>query len=752
MVTWEGLSFNEKRWMLYLAAIIMASGYTAELISYNYPAFNALNIITLTLTVIGLVLGVIGKVTFKQAFAIITYTQVLNVAVHFHLSPNLFMDEEQFHAIAILGALIPACGLILGKWHTLYIGMVMFWINLPVLHWHNPIPVGADHVRLMVLTAGYFAGMFYLIQLIEKGTRQRKTVLSELEKQNRGNIFINTLALEMIASPSDAKIGPIILKSIKEYTNSPLALYFKYDSKGKILKINHIETEDSKLGIISEFIRNENISTNFTIDDQTYQIMLGEKIKINHSLTELSFGTISESQSEDLKKRLGLHTFISIVHEVSNQLYATTFIGLTNDREIPNTDILKSYSLLTSITIKRIMAERELLASEAKLRQITDQILDVVFISDLKLNIQYISPSIEKMTGYTPLERAQLPMKARFPLPSIEMINHTVAAELQNDMDPANDKTRTYTMDLELYHQNGETIDVSAHTSFIRSETGEPIGIQGIVRNVTARKKVERALMEREKELEQLIADKDRFMLIITHDLRSPFQSLIGFSDMLAMNLEDYPAEEVRDKLQIISQTAQNTYDLLSDLLLWSQAKAGKLTLNQQSIQLSLLCHNISDELKIAAQYKKLTIVNRVPDQIHLYADNNIVKTVLRNLLSNAIKFSYPNSDIHMDAETEGERVVIGISDSGVGITPMRQHQIWMNGQTSSQGTGKEQGTGNGLFLCKELVERHGGTIWMESDTNRGTTIKVAFPAQAISIIDPEIETLTAMQPLEARL
>ena len=141
-----------------------------------------------------------------------------------------------------------------------------------------------------------------------------------------------------------------------------------------------------------------------------------------------------------------------------------------------------------------------------------------------------------------------------------------------------------------------------------------------------------------------------------------------------------------------------------------------------------------------------------MPDQIHLYADNNIVKTVLRNLLSNAIKFSYPNSDIHMDAETEGERVVIGISDSGVGITPMRQHQIWMNGQTSSQGTGKEQGTGNGLFLCKELVERHGGTIWMESDTNRGTTIKVAFPAQAISIIDPEIETLTAMQPLEARL
>ena len=185
----------------------------------------------------------------------------------------------------------------------------------------------------------------------------------------------------------------------------------------------------------------EILNTSSPVNDATYQMMLKEKIGISHSLTDISFGAIAPGQNKAIKRVTGLHTFIAIVHEVSNQLYGTTVIGLKRNQKLPTLSILKSYSYVTSLTLKRNVAERALQASETKLRQITDQISDVVFVTDMSFNLCYISPSIEKMTGETPDAHINNTMKEKYPQESLDKILSIYKEEFERENDPTVDRS-----------------------------------------------------------------------------------------------------------------------------------------------------------------------------------------------------------------------------------------------------------------------------------------------------------------------
>jgi len=232
-----------------------------------------------------------------------------------------------------------------------------------------------------------------------------------------------------------------------------------------------------------------------------------------------------------------------------------------------------------------------------------------------------------------------------------------------------------------------------------------------------------------EKIVKKINEDKDRFISILAHDLKNPFNSLLGFTDLLKKNINRYDLNKIEEQINIINKVTHDTYDLLESLLLWSKSQSGKLIINSRKIVLSKICNEIIFNLPPQAEIKKITINYNEPTKTILSADLNMLKTFLRNLISNAIKFTEKNGHIDIFIEKNHENAIISISDNGVGIKKDIQEKLWdFTKPVSTSGTANEQGTGFGLTVCKELVDKHGGKIWVESEPGKGSKFKFTMP------------------------
>jgi len=234
------------------------------------------------------------------------------------------------------------------------------------------------------------------------------------------------------------------------------------------------------------------------------------------------------------------------------------------------------------------------------------------------------------------------------------------------------------------------------------------------------------------KELQRLLelnADKDRFITILAHDLRSPFNSILGFLNLLVENIRTYDIDEIEEQINIVNYSAKGTYNLLEELILWIQSQSGKLPFDPQKQSLTDICVDIDRFLKLNATSKNITIHHSATNAIIVFADSNMLKTILRNLVSNAIKFTNPGGQITISAEKMQSNITITVSDNGIGIAPEMVNKLFdITQMHSTSGTAKEKGTGLGLLLCKEFVEKHGGNIWVESELGKGSNFKFTLP------------------------
>jgi len=236
-------------------------------------------------------------------------------------------------------------------------------------------------------------------------------------------------------------------------------------------------------------------------------------------------------------------------------------------------------------------------------------------------------------------------------------------------------------------------------------------------------------LQEANLELNKLNADKDRFMQIVGHDLRSPFTTLLGFSAILLENLRSYDIDKIESMIELIHKTSQQTFYLLDDLLVWSKSQAGRIPFEPRELIFEDVCMQVINSLTNNAEAKNIRINLRDNEKTVVYADEQMLKTVLRNLLSNAIKFSHQNGQIDIYTEKSHSETTITVSDNGVGIEnenidkilDITQHYV-------TKGTAKEKGTGLGLMLCNEFVEKHGGTMAVESEPGKGSSFHVTMP------------------------
>jgi two-component system sensor histidine kinase/response regulator len=247
--------------------------------------------------------------------------------------------------------------------------------------------------------------------------------------------------------------------------------------------------------------------------------------------------------------------------------------------------------------------------------------------------------------------------------------------------------------------------------------------------DITERKKVEDELKKSELKLTRLNVDKDRFISILGHDLKSPFNNILGFSEVLTAEINSLNSDEIKEIASNINKSAKITNHLLEDILMWARSQQGSIPFKPKNLSLSATCRNILEILNPSAYAKNITIHDSSAAHINVYADADMLKTILLNLVSNSIKFSNSGGKITINAEKNSESVTISVSDNGVGIPSNDLSKLFnLSEVLTTKGTAGETGTGLGLLLCKEFVEKHGGRIWVESEVGKGSDFKFTLP------------------------
>ncbi|MDF1548777.1 MAG: PAS domain-containing sensor histidine kinase, partial [Bacteroidales bacterium] len=351
------------------------------------------------------------------------------------------------------------------------------------------------------------------------------------------------------------------------------------------------------------------------------------------------------------------------------------------------------------------------------------------FINNLPLGVyrtsangtlHFANKGLVELLGYTSVEELYSENIKDF------YVNHDLRDQILTDW--PDDKMHSF--EFQIYNKDKQIIWVKDSGRAIKDRNGKIIFMDGILEDISKQKENELKLRESENKLKELNASKDKFFSIISHDLRSPFNQLIGATELLLTKLDEYDKVMIRKFLTLLNVEAVQSYRLLENLLQWSKNQRGLIQFDPKPVNLPKLIDDLLLIYAPMATDKKIDIELDIQRDLHYYADKEMLSTIMRNLISNAIKFTDKNGLItiiakeKMDEENMlNEYLEVSVSDTGVGIPEDTLPKIFtINEANSSKGTYNEFGSGLGLVLCKDFVERHNGDIWVESTYGEGST------------------------------
>jgi PAS domain S-box-containing protein len=267
-----------------------------------------------------------------------------------------------------------------------------------------------------------------------------------------------------------------------------------------------------------------------------------------------------------------------------------------------------------------------------------------------------------------------------------------------------------------------------AHLTGIVPENGEQCLMT--VHDISANKQIEEELKLKNDLLIKANAEKEKFFSIIAHDLRNPFNGFLGLTKIMAEELSDLTMDEIKEIAISMRNSASNLFRLLENLLLWSRIQQGLIPFNPEVVQLLPIINEIMAIVVEPAKKKEIEITYNIPDDIEVFADCNILNTVILNIVSNAVKFTHKGGKITISAQAlyDGS-VEISVMDTGIGMSPeMVENLFRFDVSTNRIGTEGEPSTGLGLLLCKEFMVKHGGTIYVKSEEGKSSTFYLTIP------------------------
>jgi signal transduction histidine kinase len=282
--------------------------------------------------------------------------------------------------------------------------------------------------------------------------------------------------------------------------------------------------------------------------------------------------------------------------------------------------------------------------------------------------------------------------------------------------------------EFEINH-NGQTEYHELHGFPIFNNKGELEQVIEYSRDITARKSAELALEKSEKELRDAIAAKDKYFSILAHDVRNPFNFLIGISELLQNDLDDISKEDLKVILDKIHKTSTQTHRIFENLLYWAQSQTGDISFSPKVLNIKELIDDCVETTSIFAENKGLVVEALPHNGIYAYADENMIKMVLRNLTMNAIKFTEKGGRIQIALHQKNSMAEVQVTDTGVGIEQQDLEKLFkIEENYSTRGTDKETGFGLGLVVSKEFIEKNNGQISVQSKPGKGSTFSFTLP------------------------
>ena len=346
---------------------------------------------------------------------------------------------------------------------------------------------------------------------------------------------------------------------------------------------------------------------------------------------------------------------------------------------------------------------------------------EVINVADLNDNILFVNPAFCKTYGYSEEEligtNSSIFWSERNPKEVVEQI---LPATLKGG----------WKGELLNKRKDGTEFPIYLSTSVIKNDSGEVIALVGVAEDITERKQTVFMIQKQNNELKELNATKDKFFSIIAHDLRSPFQGFLAMTAMMSENIGDFSDEELAKNLGEMNKSAQNLYKLLQNLLEWARIQNGTIEFEPKYYMLKEIIEQNIESINEMAKQKGVTIISEIPESQKVFADENMINTILRNLISNAVKFTRKEGIVTAKSRTiNNDTLEISVHDTGVGMSGSTLLKLFKTGEkVGCKGTDGEASTGLGLLLCKEFVEKHRGKIWAVSEEGKGSTFTFNLP------------------------
>lgn len=379
--------------------------------------------------------------------------------------------------------------------------------------------------------------------------------------------------------------------------------------------------------------------------------------------------------------------------------------------------------------LKMDQPESEFLSTKKRAALFESAINEAVWIQERNESGSRISysQSIKKICGYSADEALELPEK------HLSLISADDLADVKKELDEFYRSNRLINLIL-VYRLTKKDNSVK----WIKEEITKNAegNVVGLLTDITSHKEMEYSVKEYRQQLKDLTAAKDSFITILSHDLRAPFTSILGFSEIL-LNEPNLPILEKNEYLTYIFEASQNQLQLINYLLDWSRLQTGKLVVEPQRLKAQFIIFNCVSSLTGNAIRKNVEISIKVDEDVFINADERLITQALTNLLNNAIKFSPRNSKVEIIVNNFNKsQVEFVIRDYGIGIAEEDQSKLFkVENMFSTEGTAGEKGSGLGLPLVKEIIEKHGGEIWFYSQLNGGSEFHFTVPKPINTIL-----------------
>ncbi len=439
----------------------------------------------------------------------------------------------------------------------------------------------------------------------------------------------------------------------------------------------------------------------------------------------------------ELQDRYGIKSILGLLVRTGDKILGQVSLAFTYHYQFRSEDKEFCSMVISALALEssRMAVSHETVVSDMNYREQFDFITDAIFILDADGKIIDENSGATRMFGFTKEE-----MTGR----TLDRLSGPGNKDPEIMMKAIGSAFQGESRELEWWgiKSGGDSFPVD----FVLNR-GRFFGrdvVIAIGRDITERKQAEDKLLEYNLELKETNQSKDKFFSILAHDLKNPFGGLLGFIDLLYEDIDELSTDQVKEYLQNIRTASYHTYSLLENLLEWSRIQTGKVQFRPSRFDLSEEINSVLTVLESNAIRKNIRLINEVPSGIEAEADRNMIRSIIQNLTTNAIKFSNSNSNVTIHGkytiapgktnDSEGiskprRWFEVSVTDLGIGIPEEIMPKLFrLDGQFSMSGTANEPGTGLGLILCKEMVEKNGGRIRVESNADKGSTFSFTLP------------------------